>query len=127
MVSPVREVCFLVGAGGEVLWRDTGGSAGALPDSRERWAAIWRLRDALAEIAHSHPRGPLAFSTEDLTTMAAIDAALGRPLCYSVVTAEKVLRRTAGGATLEPDPEPTWAPALRVASGLTERRQGWRS
>jgi hypothetical protein len=113
----VREVCFLVGAGGVVLWRDTG-SVSALPDSRQRWEAIWAHRDGLVEIAHSHPRGPLAFSTEDLTTMAALDAALGRPLGYCVVTAEKVLRRTATGETLVAEPEPVWAPALRAASGL---------
>jgi Prokaryotic homologs of the JAB domain len=118
---PVREGCILVGRNGTVLWRDNSGTPAALPDSRARWEAIWRHRAELAEIAHSHPRGPLAFSAEDLTTMAAIDAALGRPLCYSVVTGEKVLRRTAEGATLVLDPEPAWASALRLMSGLTER------
>jgi len=115
----LREVCFLIGPTGAVLWRDTGGTVSALPDSRERWQAIWARRDTLVEIAHSHPRGPLAFSAEDLTTMAALDAALGRPLGYCVVTAEKVLRRTAAGETLVAEPEPVWAPALRAASGLT--------
>jgi hypothetical protein len=121
VTSAVREVCFLVGPDGTALWRDASGTRAALPDSRARWEAIWRHRAELAEIAHSHPRGPLAFSTEDLTTMAAIDDALGRPPCYCVVTGEKVLRRTAEGATLELDREPPWAPALRAASGLTER------
>ena len=116
------EVCFLVGSNDTVLWRDNSGTSAALPDSRARWEAIWRHRADLAEIAHSHPHGPLAFSAEDLTTMAAVDAALGRPLCYSVVTGVKVLRRTAEGATLVLDREPAWARVLRLASGLTERK-----
>jgi Prokaryotic homologs of the JAB domain len=113
----VREVCLLLDGDGAVLWQDTG-TAAALADSRQRWEAIWRHRTELAEIAHSHPHGPLAFSIEDLTTMAAIDDALGRPLCYCVVTVDKVLRRSADGATLEPDPQPLWAAALRAASGM---------
>jgi hypothetical protein len=113
----LREVCFLLDRDGTVLWQDTG-SAAALSDSRQRWEAIWRHRAELAEIAHSHPHGPLAFSLEDLSTMAAIDGALGRPLCYCVVIADKVLRRSADGATLEVDPQPLWAAALRAASGM---------
>jgi Prokaryotic homologs of the JAB domain len=127
VTSAAREVCFLIGHHGTVLWRDLSGRAAALPDSRARWEAIWRHRAELAEIAHSHPRGPACFSAEDLTTMAAVDDALGRRLSYCVVTADKVLRRTAGGATLEPDLEPSWVPALRAASGMTERNGQWPS
>jgi hypothetical protein len=116
----MREVCFLVAADGTVLWHDTTGTAAALPDSRQRWTAIWRHRAHLAEIAHSHPGNLLYFSAEDLTTMAAIDDALGRPLCYTVVTADRVLRRTASGVTLEPPEEPPWVGALRAASGFDE-------
>jgi hypothetical protein len=114
----MREVCFLLDAAGMVLWQDTTGSAGALADSRSRWEAIWARRDALAEVAHTHPGGLLAFSAEDLTTMDAIDAALGRPLAYSVVTAESVLRREPSGVTLVAAREPAWVSALRTASGL---------
>jgi Prokaryotic homologs of the JAB domain len=118
MVSAVgREVCFLLDRDGTVLWHDTG-TAAALPDSRQRWEAIWRHRAELAEIAHSHPHGPPAFSAEDRSTMAAIDDALGRPLCYCVVTVDKVLRRGSDGVTLEVDPQPPWAAALRAASGM---------
>ncbi len=116
----MREVCFLIGTDGTVLWHDASGTTTALPDSRQRWVAIWRHRAELAEIAHTHPGGLLAFSTEDRTTMAAIDDALGRPLCYSVVTADKLLRRTADGVTLEPPQQPPWVGALRAASGLTD-------
>jgi hypothetical protein len=118
----MREVCFLLGRDGTVLWCDLSGSAAALADSRARWEAIWRHRAELTGIAHSHPNGPARFSAEDLTTMAALDDALGRRLCYWVVTGDKVLRRTAEGAILELDLEPPWVSALRAASGLTGRK-----
>jgi hypothetical protein len=116
----VIEVCFLLDSAGGVLWRDASGGPAALPDSRARWAAIWARRDLLAEIAHSHPGGPARFSTVDLTTMDAIDAALGRPLDYAVVTADKVLRRTPDGRTLVLPDEPPWVADLRAASGMEE-------
>jgi hypothetical protein len=114
----VQEVCFLIGTGGEVLWRDTSGVPYALADSRTRWEMIWWHRAALVEIAHSHPRGPLAFSAEDESTMAAVDAALGRRLCYSVVTPTEVLRRNGSGELEVLGEAPPWAAELRAESGL---------
>lgn len=114
----LTEVCFLLDADGTVLWRDSSGDPSALPDSRERWTAIWAHREVLAEVAHSHPGGPAAFSATDLSTMDAIDAALGRRLGYAVVTPENVLRRRADGSTLIDDSEPVWVLELRRASGL---------
>jgi len=80
-----QEVCLLISKSGAILWSDASASAMALPDSRARWEAIWKHRDELHEIVHSHPFGPRAFSHEDETTMQALDAALGRPLRYAVV------------------------------------------
>src|SRR5689334_598886 len=118
----LREVCFLIGRDGAVLWADASASPVALPDSRDRWEAIWRRRAALVEIAHSHPVGPAAFSAEDESTMAAIDSALGRAVRYSVVAPRAMIVRAsgrAGGATLRMDPEPWWARPLRLLSGMT--------
>lgn len=112
-----REVCFLIGRGGEVLWSDASDSARALPDSRARWEAIWARREGLVEIAHSHPVGPDTFSDEDRTTMAALDAALGRVLRYSLVTPGGYFVRGPGDAA-RAEPEPGWAGQLRAASGL---------
>lgn len=133
----LREVCFLVGRGGAVLWADASDSPSALPDRRTRWEAIWALRDELEEISHSHPLGPAAFSREDETTMDALDSALGRAVRYSVVAPRKMivragdpgadaprsddrLRADAAGAIFAVDDEPWWAHLLRLASGMKE-------
>ncbi|MBB4931739.1 proteasome lid subunit RPN8/RPN11 [Lipingzhangella halophila] len=113
------EVCFLIGDDGAVLWADRSTSASELPDSRARWEAIWRLRDRLTVVAHTHPSGALEFSAVDRTTMAALDAALGRPLAYVVVTAEGMRSTHPAGET-----EPWWAALMRAASGMEGH---WRS
>jgi hypothetical protein len=112
-----REVCFLIGADDEVLWSDASTSPLALPDSRERWEAIWSRRDRLVEIAHSHPLGPEAFSDEDRSTMQALDDALGRKVRFSLVTPTQYLVRGAGDEAVTEAPPP-WVGALRRASGL---------
>jgi hypothetical protein len=115
-MSARREVCFII-VDGAIVWSDVSTSAAAIADSRERWETIWRLRDSIEEITHSHPLGPDAFSNEDLTTMDAIDAALGRQLKYSVVTPAVRIVRERGHRTGD-DAEPWWVPLLRAASGL---------
>ncbi|MEX2552490.1 MAG: hypothetical protein WD627_05780 [Actinomycetota bacterium] len=115
--NPV-EVCFLVGLDAEVMWADLDGTPGALKDSRARWEAIWRNRERLVEVAHTHPSGLLAFSSEDSTTMEAVDAALGRRLRYSVVTGEAVLLRDEFENTKVVPVEPWWAELIRQASGM---------
>lgn len=117
---PLHEVFFLVDGAGDVLYEDAGQTATFIPDSRARWEAIWSHREALAEIAHSHPIGPLAFSSEDETTMQALEAALGKPLVFSVVAPGGMIRRQNGKDAVV-DAEPAWAARLRVASGMTSR------
>ena len=109
----MREVCFLIGRGDAILWADASSSPTALPDSRARWEAIWRHRDELEAIVHSHPAGPSAFSAEDESTMQAIDSALGRAMRYCVVAPRIVID---GAGTVSP--EPWWAALLRLASGM---------
>jgi hypothetical protein len=119
-----REVLYLIGAGGEILWRDTGESAVGIADSRARWEAIWSRRAGIVEIAHSHPVGPRAFSTEDETTMAALTAALGRAPRFSVLAPSGMIARVDGVDVLVAD-EPPWAAALRSESGMEVRN--WRT
>jgi hypothetical protein len=123
-VVSLTEVCFLLDGAGTVLWRESSGDPSALPDSRRRWTAIWAHRAVLAEVAHSHPLGPLAFSAQDLSTMDAIDAALGRALAYAVVTVDNLLRRRPDGRTLVEADEPPWVSDLRTESGMEGT---WRS
>ncbi len=112
-----REVCLLIGRDGNVLWSDESDSPVLLPDSRERWEAIWQLRAELEEVAHSHPEGPLGFSTEDESTMSALTSALGRPLRFSVVAPGGMVARVDGRDVLVAK-EPWWAEPLRRASGM---------
>lgn len=112
-----REVCFILGADDAVLWSDASDSPVALPDSRERWEAIWSRRDAIVEIAHTHPLGGAAFSQIDETTMEALNSALGRALTYSVVTPDAMLRRVPDQGEALVAVEPWWVPLIRVASG----------
>jgi len=117
--SDKREVCFLIGKGGAILWADASDSPAALPDSRARWEAIWTHRDELEVIAHSHPMGPSAFSAEDTSTMAALDDALGKVMRYMVVAPRVTIARS-GEQTEQVVPEPWWAALLRLASGMTK-------
>ena len=112
-----REVCFLIGANDTVLWSDASTSPLALPDSRERWEAIWQRRAELVEIAHSHPLGPEQFSMEDITTMRALDDALGKGCRFSLVTPTQYLVRGERDVAVVASPPP-WVAALRTASGL---------
>lgn len=112
-----REVCFLIGANDTVLWSDASDSPLALPDSRERWEAIWSRRAELQEIAHSHPLGPEQFSAEDVSTMHALDDALGRRCRFSLVTPTQYLLRGPGDEAIAAA-APGWVEALRRASGL---------
>ncbi len=113
----MREVCFLIGRDGTVLWSDASTSPVWLPDSRARWEAIWRLRAELEEIAHSHPVGPLGFSAEDETTMEALAAALGRSVRFSVVAPEGMVAREDGRDVLVKQ-EPAWTALLRADAGI---------
>jgi hypothetical protein len=113
----MREVLFLIGSREEILWSDASSSPVALPDSRARWEAIWRLRDMIEEIAHSHPVGPRAFSHEDETTMKALGEALGRAPRFSVVAPDGMIARQDGRDELVEE-EPWWAALMRLASGM---------
>lgn len=115
------EVFFLIDGEGRVLWSDASTSPVALPDSRARWEAIWERREQLAEIAHSHPVGPLAFSREDEDTMEALEAGLGRAPVFSVVAPAGMVRRIEG-KDQRVEEEPWWANLLRRASGMDRAR-----
>lgn len=125
-----REVFFLIGANDVVLWSDASESALALPDSRARWEAIWSHRAEPIELAHSHPVGPDAFSHEDVTTMEALDVALGKPPRFSLITphgyfvragaeVSDATSRTQAHRAQRGERAPAWTESLRAHSGMS--------
>jgi len=61
-------------------------STSCLPDSTELWNQFWKFRHTLDGFAHSHPgSGPVGPSWEDITTFAAVEAALGRRLNWWII------------------------------------------
>ncbi len=115
-----REVFFLIDLDGAVFHREASTSPVAIPDARSRWEVIWENRERIGEIAHSHPIGPLAFSEEDETTFSALTSALGRPLVFSVVAPNGMIRRQ-GDHDERVECEPSWANELRLASGIAPK------
>lgn len=122
----MQEVFLLIGRGGAILWSDASDSAAALPDSRARWEAIWKHKDEIEELSHSHPVGPLGFSHEDETTMEALSSALGRELRFSVVAPNGIIVRQ-GERDEVVQEEPWWAALMRRASGMRGAEAPWRS
>lgn len=70
-----------------IYWHNPEGRSEAyLPDSRTLWEVIWENRNKISGFAHSHPgNGIPAPSQEDITTFAAVEAALGKRLNWWIV------------------------------------------
>ena len=99
----------------------------SLPDSPDLFTRIWQHRDQLIGFAHTHPGTSICPfpSYEDVTTFAAIEAALGRRWLWWIVDAEAVsLSRWGGRFRLdyytERVSEPYWVEALRKESGTAD-------
>ena len=119
----MREVFFIIGREDVVLWSDASTSPVLLPDSRERWEAIWKRRKRIVEIAHSHPVGPLGFSITDETTMTALMSGLGKKVVFSVVAPNGMIRRDEEGKDSIVEREPWWTTILRLASGMKNEKK----
>src|SRR5262245_24008882 len=117
----MREVCFLLV--NDKILRVYFGSAAKIPDNQDRWNVIWQHRDEITEIVHSHPGEFLDFSSEDLTTMEAIEAGTGKTFTWSIVTKSGYLSRK-DGKDAERDDSPWWLALIRALSyGETKRRK----
>lgn len=105
-----------------------GRTSGSLPDSRGLWDVFWEQRHHLAGFAHSHPGsgwpGP---SWTDLTTFAAIEAALGRRLDWWITSSDRlIVLRWVGPGRHQYDEEllftePEWVVQLRHLSETPTR------
>ena len=109
----MREICFILV--GDRILRVYFGTRASIPDSHERWQIIWDHRNEITEIAHSHPGDFLDFSKEDLTTMEAVEAGIGRTLVWSIITENGFLSRIDGTDTRRSD-QPWWVEFLRRLS-----------
>ena len=113
------EVAMVFDPNGRVLfWHEPPGrSGGSIPDSRSLWEVLWENRDYIAGVAHTHPwKGNPVPSLTDVTTFKAVEAGLGIPLLWPIVTADKVSffamnPKTGGPTEWEKDPfegNPWW-------------------
>jgi hypothetical protein len=67
-----------------------GRSGGSLPDSQSLWDVLWENRKRVYGFAHSHPgSGIPGPSLTDITTFAAIEAALGKRLNWWICTSDE--------------------------------------
>jgi len=73
-----------------IFWHlPDGRSWGVIPDSRTLWDVLWEHRERIQGVAHTHPfDGEPWPSNTDVTTFAAIEAALGRRLTWWIVTVQ---------------------------------------
>ena len=109
----MREVCFILVE--EKILRAYFGSATRIPDNRERWETIWRHRNEITEIVHSHPGEFLDFSHEDLTTMEAVEAGTAKHFTWSIVTRRGFISRSNGSDARRED-SPWWLDLMRKLS-----------
>jgi hypothetical protein len=88
----MREACVVLDRNGQPFhWHLPGDrKACEIPDSRSLWSVLWENRERLGGVAHSHPwPGVPAPSQTDVTTFAAIEAALGKRLNWWIVSTDK--------------------------------------
>ncbi len=66
-------------------------TGGSLPDSSTLWDVLWNNRDNISGFAHSHPGyGMPSPSYTDITTFAAVEAALGKRLLWPIISGDAI-------------------------------------
>lgn len=115
-------------SGNPLFWHlPEGRTAGSLPDSRTLWQVLWDAfkEDKLLGFAHSHPGSGIPDpSYSDVTTFAAIEAALGKRLDWWIISSDHVVLLRWGGpdkisyrVTVVSE-EPGWLVELRRLSNV---------
>lgn len=115
-------------SGNPLFWHlPEGRTSGSLPDSQTLWQVLWEAfkADTLLGFAHSHPGfGVPGPSYSDVTTFAAIEAALGKRLDWWITSADHVILLRWSGldklsyrATIVTE-EPSWLIELRRLSDV---------
>lgn len=123
------EAGVVIGLDGKPIHWHTirGRTSGSIPDSRDLWDVLWENRGNLLGFAHSHPGyGTPSPSWTDVTTFAAVEAALGmrgRVTWWVASANELVAVRWSGPGRLdfsveeEPVHRHGWFDELRIVSG----------
>lgn len=121
------EAGVVIDKGGQPLfWHlPEGRTAGSLPDSRTLWEVIWDSfkADSLLGFAHSHPgSGVPGPSYSDVTTFAAVEAALGKRIDWWITSSDHMILLRWGGpdkisyhSTIVTE-APSWVAELRRLS-----------
>ena len=114
--------------GNSLFWHlPDGRTAGGLPDSRTLWQVLWDAfkADTLLGFAHSHPgSGVPGPSYADVTTFAAVEAALGKRLDWWITSSDHVVVVRWRGPdktsyhTMILTEEPVWLDELRRLSNM---------
>jgi len=128
----MMEAGAVIGTSGQVIFWHTPNDrhGGALPDSRQLWDVLWENRHTIQGFAHSHPGGGVPGpSYEDVTTFAAVEAALGRRLVWWITSSDCTSlvhwcgpdKLSYSGVQLHP--EPSWIGKLRELSEIETRPQ----
>ncbi len=69
-----------------------GRTGGSIPDTRDLWDVFWEHRDNILGFAHSHPgAGTPGPSQTDLSTFAAVEAALGQRLSWWITSSTSLI------------------------------------
>lgn len=100
------------------------GFSGEVPDSSALWNCIWRNRDDILGVAHSHPgSGRPTASLIDVTTFSAIERGLGRRLTWWITSSDSWVQLQWYGpedivycSSIPTIPEPEWLLKLREMS-----------
>lgn len=92
-----------------------GRTAGSIPDSRTLWEQFWANRHRVYAFAHTHPGSGqgLGPSYTDVTTFAAMEAALGMRLVWLILNEDSAVACT---HCTEPNAEPTEYKVARVGT-----------
>ena len=105
-------------------------SGGYLPDNRDLWDIIWEKRDQVLGFAHSHPgTGNPSPSYEDVTTFAAVEAALGKRLIWWIISANALAEFRWKGPEIhnygktKPPSAPVWLEQLRRLSAYMHQEE----
>jgi len=87
------EAAVVLNLVGEVLYWHLPKNRGTtyIPDTRTLWEVLWQYRGNLGAVVHSHPgKGLPGPSGTDITTFAAVEAALGKRIRWGIITYDQL-------------------------------------